>query len=330
MKKTLVFIVSLLFIPIIANAEISSNDVKPYITCSVTPTSSAGAIYAKPGDTISVTVYGYSRSRIDNIDQLRYRLSYEDIIYNGNSVINKNNTSHLLDRSENRVLFEPNVTFTIDKMELLYFSFSTKNSFSSDSDPGYINISGRDIYRELVDEHYVDLNGVCEYNVYYDFGTTGPSVEVASANNQNTTLNITSLVPDSNTGDINRNCYVKLNGDLVSTISNCVGVKTYTTTGLTVGETYTFKVSIDGGGTTTKNVTISQAHEYKEYDWNDDGTFDIKDVILYRKYLAGAEQKINNKSYADFEEAHKRALNADNDLIISLADLVNARINVKE
>ena len=72
------------------------------------------------------------------------------------------------------------------------------------------------------------------------------------------------------------------------------------------------------------NPTSTDRYVY--YDWNLDKVVNASDLVLYRKYLAGAEQPVNNKLYANFAFEHKVALNYDSDTEITLVDLVHARL----
>ena len=160
---------------------------------------------------------------------------------------------------------------------------------------------------------------------------------------QNVTVNSVCAVVNCSSQQIDSSKYIEFQNCVINTDEKLYNFKNsemiFTNTTFSIHPTIVTNMgtlTVDGETKDQGDVVVSTEapvtppREYVKYDWNDDGTFDIKDVILYRKYLAGAEAKVNNKSYADFEEAHKKALNADNDLVISLADLVNARINVNE
>ena len=64
-------------------------------------------------------------------------------------------------------------------------------------------------------------------------------------------------------------------------------------------------------------------------DWDNDGDFDITDIVYYRKYMAEAEEPVpkrDNKKYAYFTYNARRLLNFDNNTDMTLVDVINARI----
>jgi hypothetical protein len=75
------------------------------------------------------------------------------------------------------------------------------------------------------------------------------------------------------------------------------------------------------------NATI--VNSTKKGDWNNDNAFNISDITLYRKYIAGEEEQASrryNISYKDFDNNTKALLNFDSNTDITLTDLINARI----
>ena len=75
------------------------------------------------------------------------------------------------------------------------------------------------------------------------------------------------------------------------------------------------------GQAITSDTTL-YAKWYLKYDWNDNDSLGIDDIISYRQYLAG----VGDLGYSSFEAGRKKALNADNNTTISILDLINARI----
>jgi uncharacterized repeat protein (TIGR02543 family) len=73
--------------------------------------------------------------------------------------------------------------------------------------------------------------------------------------------------------------------------------------------------------TITSDITL-YAKWYLKYDWDDNNKFELDDLFLYRKYLAGE----GDSGYSGFDASRKKALNYDNNTTISLVDLIQARI----
>ena len=85
--------------------------------------------------------------------------------------------------------------------------------------------------------------------------------------------------------------------------------------------------SIFGNDTpVTKDLTL-YARWYLQYDWNDDKDFGVEDIVLYRKYLAGSDADVINY-YNGLDIYRKRALNYDDDIEVSILDLVQARVTL--
>ena len=63
------------------------------------------------------------------------------------------------------------------------------------------------------------------------------------------------------------------------------------------------------------------AKYYLKYDWDNNNELELQDIFLYRQYLSKG-----TGSYDELDEYRKIALNGDNNIQISLVDLVSARI----
>ncbi len=302
---------------------------------------SQGAYYVKPNTTILLNVYISSTRYIQSMS-IPYTHSPLISIYavgspDADFPVTKTETTNQSGTTSGTLnLAATNVLEPVDNHQFINLYLKTPADFSEGQYATLsINSNGSGRIYNQTEEYY--LSGK-SFTFKYAYGEdVVPTFEFGTVTNNSIELKINSPATNGKCKFYRRNG----NNNYTSSEFACNGQTTYTDSkNLTSGSEYSYILELVGGGKTAA-ATVTTLTEYNppsvtynKGDWNHSGVTDVTDVISYRKYLAGEEERVTidgtSKAYSEFESDHKKALDYNDNNIIDLIDLINVRIQVAQ